>query len=60
MGGKGIIHTAAASSLGKMLVKMCIKYNIPLLNLVRRQEQAEALRKLGATLVLVTENAWEK
>lgn len=36
-GYKGMIHTAAASSLGKMLVKACIKNNIPLLNIVRRE-----------------------
>lgn len=42
---KGIIHTAASSALGKMLIKYCQKENIPLLNLVRREEQAEALRK---------------
>lgn len=40
LGCKGIIHTAAASALGRMLVKICKKENIPLLNIVRRQEQA--------------------
>lgn len=33
---KGIIHTAAASALGRMLNKICQKENIPLLNVVRR------------------------
>jgi NADPH2:quinone reductase len=55
-----MIHTAAASSLGKMLVKACIKNNIPLLNIVRREEQAEVLRKLGATDIIVTQGEWEK
>ena len=41
---KGIIHTAAASALGRMLNKRCIRLGIPLLNVVRRQEQAEILR----------------
>lgn len=36
LGGKGIIHTAAASSLGRMLNKLCIKEGIALLNLVRK------------------------
>lgn len=34
--GKGIINTAAASALGRMLNKFCQKENIPLLNIVRR------------------------
>lgn len=35
----GIIHTGAASSLGRMLNRLCIKENIPLLCIVRRKEQ---------------------
>lgn len=60
LGGKGIIHTAAASSLGKMLVKLCNKEKIPLLNIVRKKEQAETLKKEGATHVIVTDAGWEK
>lgn len=33
---KGIIHTAAASALGRMLNKRCQRLNIPLLNIVRK------------------------
>jgi hypothetical protein len=33
---KGIIHTAAASALGRMLNKRCKTLNIPLLNIVRK------------------------
>jgi NADPH2:quinone reductase len=40
----GIIHTAASSSLGRMLSKQCKKKGIPLLNLVRKQEHAELLK----------------
>lgn len=32
----GIVHTAAASSLGRMLNKLCQKEKIPLLDLARR------------------------
>lgn len=39
-GRKGIIHTAAASALGRMLNKYCLTLGIPLLNVVRREEQA--------------------
>ena len=41
---KGIIHTAAASALGRMMNKFCIKNGIPLLNVVRRKEQEELLK----------------
>ncbi len=34
---KGIIHTAAASALGRMLNKLCQKEKVPLLNIVRRE-----------------------
>ena len=45
----GLIHTAAASNLGQMLVKICIKDGIPLVNIVRSEAQAELLRGIGAT-----------
>lgn len=50
----GIVHTAAASALGRQLNKYAQREKIPLLNVVRREEQAEILRKEGATHVLVT------
>ena len=34
---KGIIHTAAASALGRMLNKRCIRLGFPLLNIVRNK-----------------------
>ncbi|MET0587730.1 MAG: zinc-binding dehydrogenase [Novosphingobium sp.] len=51
--GQGaLIHTAAASNLGQMLVKICAEDGIQLVNVVRRQEQASLLRGLGATHVV--------
>src|SRR5438067_2517332 len=47
-GHAGLVHTAAASNLGQMLVKLCREDDVPLVNIVRRPEQAELLRKLGA------------
>ena len=44
-----LVHTAAASNLGQMLNKICIKDGIGLVNIVRSAEQAEILRKIGAT-----------
>jgi NADPH:quinone reductase len=45
---KGLIHTAAASNLGQMLVKICREDNVPLVNIVRRPEHVTLLRGLGA------------
>jgi hypothetical protein len=51
-GHHAIVHTAAASNLGQMLLKVCLKDGIPLVNIVRSQEQVDLLRGLGATHVL--------
>ncbi len=48
-GHTALVHTAAASNLGQMLNKICIKDGIGLVNIVRSAEQAEILRKIGAT-----------
>jgi len=50
-GYRGLVHTAAASNLGQMLVKICVEDGLPLVNIVRRPEQAELLRRLGAVHV---------
>jgi len=47
-----LVHTAAASNLGQMLNRVCLKDGIPLVNIVRTQAQAEILLKLGAKHVL--------
>ena len=47
-GHKALVHTAAASNLGQMLNKICIKDGIGLVNIVRSAEQADILRKIGA------------
>jgi len=46
-----LVHTAAASNLGQMLNRLCIAEQIPLVNIVRRQEQEELLRSAGASYV---------
>lgn len=54
-GSPGCVHTAAASQLGQMLVKLTASNpKFTLINVVRRQEQAELLTGLGATHVVVT------
>jgi NADPH2:quinone reductase len=50
-GHSGLVHTAAASNLGQMLVKLCLKDGVPLVNIVRKPEQEELLRSLGAVHV---------
>ncbi len=46
-----IVHTAAASNLGQMLLKICQKDGIQLVNIVRKPEQEAVLRGLGAKYV---------
>lgn len=47
-----IVHTAAASNLGQMLVKICKDEEVPLVNIVRKEEQEKILRDLGAEYVV--------
>jgi len=51
-GHKALVHTAAASNLGQMLNKICLKDGIPLVNIVRSKEQADILHKIGAKHVV--------
>lgn len=50
-GFTALCHTAAASNLGQMLQKICTKDGIDLVNIVRKDEQAELLKGLGAKYV---------
>ena len=47
-GHTALVHTAAASNLGQMLQKICLSDGVSLVNIVRRAEQAELLRSIGA------------
>ncbi|WP_283419409.1 zinc-binding dehydrogenase [Sphingopyxis sp. Geo48] len=47
-----IVHTAAASNLGQMLVKICAKDGIPLVNIVRSDAQVDILKGIGAQHVV--------
>ena len=51
-GHKALVHTAAASNLGQMLNKICLKDDIGLVNIVRSKEQADILHKIGAKHVV--------
>lgn len=50
-GHSGLVHTAAASNLGQMLVKLCVEDGVALVNIVRKPHQEELLRSLGAVYV---------
>lgn len=50
-GHTALVHTAAASNLGQMLQKVCLADDVPLVNIVRKAEQVERLRGIGATHV---------
>ena len=47
-----LVHTAAASNLGQMLNRICIMDGVELVNIVRKPEQEEILRGLGAKYIV--------
>ncbi len=51
-GHSALVHTAAASNLGQMLNKVCQADGIELVNIVRKPEQEEILRGIGAKHVV--------
>ncbi|WP_295207409.1 zinc-binding dehydrogenase [uncultured Brevundimonas sp.] len=51
-GHSAIVHTAAASSLGQMLQRICAQDGVPLVNIVRSDDQVRLLKDAGATHVL--------
>src|SRR5580698_7602665 len=51
-GHKALVHTAAASNLGQMLNKICLKDGIGLVNIVRNKDHADILRKIGAKYIV--------
>jgi NADPH:quinone reductase-like Zn-dependent oxidoreductase len=48
------VHTAAASNLGQMLNKICIKDGVDLVNIVRSDEQVKILKDSGAKYIVST------
>src|SRR5258705_3155310 len=51
-GHKALAHTPAASNLGQMLNKICLKDGIPLVTIARSTVQAKLLRGIGARHVV--------
>lgn len=50
-GCDALVHTAAASTLGRMLLELCREEGLALVNVVRRPEQVQELKGLGAVHV---------
>jgi NADPH:quinone reductase len=51
-GHGALIHTAAASNLGQMLQKICTADGVDLVNVVRKPEQVELMKSIGAKHVV--------
>ncbi len=49
---RAVVQTAAASALGQMVLRLAVRAELPMIHIVRRAEQVEALRALGAAVVL--------
>jgi NADPH2:quinone reductase len=47
-----IVSNAAASALGRMILRLGQTYHVPVIHIVRRQEQVELLRSLGGNYIL--------
>ena len=56
-GHTALVHTAAASNLGQMLNKICLKDSVELVNIVRSAEQATILTDIGARHVVDSTSA---
>ena len=60
-GHKSVVQNASASSVGQKLIKLGKLLNFNTVNLVRRQEQVEILRAIGAEYVFNTsEEGWKE
>ena len=53
-GHEALIHTAASSNLGQMLIKICKTDSVPLINIVRNSSQIELLKNVGANFICST------
>jgi NADPH:quinone reductase len=54
---RAIVSTAAASALGYMLLRIGKRRNIPIIHIVRRQEQADLMRSRGGEYILNSSEA---
>lgn len=54
-GHTAVVHTAAASQLGQMMVRVGMADGIPLVNVVRRPEQEQLLRAINPDAIIVSQ-----
>ncbi len=54
-GARAFVQTAAASAVGRMLVRLSQRFGVEGVHIVRREEQAELLRSMGTRYVLNSE-----
>ncbi len=54
-GHTSLVHTAAASQLGQMMVRVCMADDTQLVNVVRRHEQEELLRSINPDAIIVSQ-----
>lgn len=47
-----VVQTAAASALGRMVIRLGRRFGLPVINIVRRAEQAQLLKDAGAENIL--------
>ena len=51
-GHKSVIQTAAASQVGKIFLRLCLRNNINVINIIRKEEEANEIRQFGTKLIL--------
>jgi NADPH:quinone reductase-like Zn-dependent oxidoreductase len=54
LGAQAVIQNAAASQVGRLVIRIARMRGIPVISTVRRQEQKDALEAIGAEHVLIT------
>lgn len=57
LGHTGLVHTAAASQLGQMMVRICMKDGVNLVNVVRKVEQEALLREIHPSAVIINQSS---
>lgn len=61
LGCRALVHTAAASQVGQMLVKLAAQRGFTIINVVRKDSQVALLRALGAKIVVNSSvDGWEE
>jgi NADPH:quinone reductase-like Zn-dependent oxidoreductase len=53
--GAWLLQTAAGSALGRMVIRLGKHFDFRTINVVRRREQAEELKRIGADVVIATD-----